>query len=343
MVPKASSVLDTPGKSGRKRAEESKLGTRSPLQDLSGNCTPKAGEVQYDDKYNLRRNGLLQRSIRKIRNKHRDHFNKQESDDEDVENDLPTEANSEDIKQRQNLNLSYLQSLPANSLVILDNDSMWREVYSDFLGKLLTTAHISSLNISVSNIIFNMTNVSEKGVVQLPSKTSNDLPKWTLSAMKCLANWPKPFQALTGPDGAMPNYEGFEVDVFNVVKEYFTSLPTPLTTFELFDMFVSTFIKAEAVSVVRPPRENQIRRSNFSMTPMPYLETDLDSSPSSTSTPSGYYSGTSSCNLGRLRTANIKPTMHVMPPPYRSSTTYENLNSQMSPTAIMRNFLPPNT
>ena len=146
---------------------------------------------------------------------------------------MPIEANSEDIKQRQNLNLSYLQSLPANSLVILDNDSMWREVYSDFLGKLLTTAHISSLNINVSNIIFNMTNVSEKGVVQLPSKTSNDLPKWTLSAMKCLANWPKPFQALTGPDGAMPNYEGFEVDVFNVVKEYFTSLPTPLTTFEL--------------------------------------------------------------------------------------------------------------
>ena len=95
MIPKASSVLDTPGKSGRKRTEESKLGTRSPLQDLSGNCTPKASEVQYDDKYNLRRNGLLQRSIRKIRNKHRDHFNKQDSDDEDVENDLLTETSGD--------------------------------------------------------------------------------------------------------------------------------------------------------------------------------------------------------------------------------------------------------
>ena len=161
--------------------------------------------------------------------------------------------------------------------------SMWKEVYIDFLSKLLSTAHINSLSINVSNIIFNMTNVTEKGVVQLPSKSSNDLPKWTLSAMKCLANWPKPFQALTGPDGAMPNYEGFEVDVFNVVKEYFTSLPTPLTTFDLFDMFVSTFIKAEAASV--RPRDH-VRR-NFNVTPMPYLETDLDSSPSSTSTPSG--------------------------------------------------------
>ena len=343
LAPKATSVLHTPGKKSR---EESKigLGIRSPLEDL-GN-TPKS-----DVQHNIRRNGILQRSFRKIRNKHRDLIRQDSnSDDEDEENyDVATPAALEkDIKERQNLNLSYLQSLPANSLVVLDNDSMWREVYLDSLKNLLTTAHINSLNINVSNIIFNMTHISEKGVVKLPNKSANDLPKWTLSAMKCLANWPKPFQASNDPDGAMPSYEGFEIDVFNVVKEYFTSLPTPLTTFELFDMFVSTFIKAEAVSSAATQVRHQDNlsryRSNFSITPMPYLETDLDSSrPSTTSSPlSGYYSGTSSCNLTRMRTANIKPTMHVMQPSC-NSTNYENLNSQMSPTAIMRNFLPPNT
>lgn len=136
------------------------------------------------------------------------------------------------------------------------------------------------------------------------------------------------------------------MDVYQVVKEYFTSLPSPLTTFELFDLFVSTFIKAEAVSALQQP-QNKRDSYRFAITPMPYLETDLDfSRPSLASTPSGYYSASSlNSNVGRMvtsqeRTANIRPTMNCMG--VRQSQP-QPLSTQMSPTAIMRNFLPPNT
>ena len=62
-----------------------------------------------------------------------------------------------------------------------------------------------------------------------------------LSAMKCLANWP--VTTLNGEDSHFPNYRGFEIDVFSVVKDYFLGLRVPLVTYELFDIFVSAYIK----------------------------------------------------------------------------------------------------
>ena len=56
--------------------------------------------------------------------------------------------------------------------------------------------------------------------------------------MKCLANWP-----LSGENSHFPNYRGFEMDVFSVVKDYFVGLRVPLCTYDLFDIFVSAFIK----------------------------------------------------------------------------------------------------
>lgn len=355
LAPKANAVLSTPGKSSKKVNE-----IRSPLQDLGNTPLTSSGSMLDEKSSALGRSGTLgsglRRSFRKIKNKHllRNH-NIESSDDEEEEEDVIDEAveNNPRInaEQRQNLNISYLQSLPANSLVVLDNDCMWREVYVKLLSVQLSDAHVASLgeNINVKRIIYNMTNVSPKGIVQLHGMDkNNDLPKWTLSAMKCLANWPKHFQVFIGAQ--MPNYEGFEKDVFNVVKEYFTSLPIPLTTFELFDILVSTFIKAEAVSALQ--KESHIR-SRFAVTPMPsyvpYMETDLDaySRPSSTSTPSGYYSASgSSTNLGRIlttteRMANIRPTTQCLPHQYNLQN--QQLSAHMSPTAIMRNFLPPNT
>jgi hypothetical protein len=75
-----------------------------------------------------------------------------------------------------------------------------------------------------------------------------DLPHWVLSAMKCLANWPKQMRTANGKESGLPTYAGFENDVFNVVKDYFLGLPGPLTTYPLYEFFIDAFIKAEAIS-----------------------------------------------------------------------------------------------
>ena len=83
------------------------------------------------------------------------------------------------LKDRHSMNMSYLQSLPPNSLVVLDeNDQTWREVFVSQLRSSLSDAHVRSLNINLSFIIYNMTNVSSRGVVQLAADKNNDLPRW---------------------------------------------------------------------------------------------------------------------------------------------------------------------
>ena len=145
---------------------------------------------------------------------------------------------------------SYFQSLPPNSLIILDNDQTWREAFEAQLGSALSAVHVRNLDVNVCRIIYNMTKVSSKGVVQLvpPSRQSDqDLPHWVLSAMKCLANWPRPMKMINGEDSSLPNYPGFIRDVFDVVKDYFQGLGAPLIPFDLFDMFESAYVKAESV------------------------------------------------------------------------------------------------
>ena len=70
---------------------------------------------------------------------------------------------------------SYFQSLPPNSLIILDNDQTWREAFEAQLGAALSAVHVRNLDVNVSRIIYNMTKVSSKGVVQLlpPSRQSD--------------------------------------------------------------------------------------------------------------------------------------------------------------------------
>ena len=323
LAPKAESVLHTPGKKSKRLSDE----TRSPLGDL-GNTPVLSREDDLEARMVLpKRLQVIRSSFRKIKNKHRDFILKDYVTEDENEEE---EGKENDEKNRENLNLSYLQSLPANSLVVLDNDSMWREVFHHQLRSRLSDAHVNSLEhfVSVQNIIDNMTKVSEKGVVQLNKMSKiNDLPRWTLSAMKCLANWPKSFQ---GSDGSMPYYQGFEVDVFNVVKDYFTSLASPLVTFELFDIFVSAFIKAEAVSAIRTQRRNR-DSYHFAVAPMPYLETS----------PIPDHHNYIQSNQQRF--ANVRSTLNLMPRQTSSPICNPHLSAHMSPTAIMRNFLPPNT
>ncbi|NWV00868.1 DEP1A protein, partial [Upupa epops] len=81
-------------------------------------------------------------------------------------------------------------------------------------------------------VLYNMTNTTKHGVVVLQDK-AEDLPHWVLSAMKCLAYWPR------NNDMSQATYSGFERDVFRTVADYFLSLPEPLLTFEFYELFVN--------------------------------------------------------------------------------------------------------
>ncbi|XP_007480466.1 DEP domain-containing protein 1A isoform X3 [Monodelphis domestica] len=117
-----------------------------------------------------------------------------------------------------------------------DIEEIWRHI---ILMHLQTILGISSLEeildttqIIPQYIIYNMTNTSKHGVVVLQNK-ADDLPHWVLSAMKCLANWPR------SNDLSQSTYVGFERDVFRTVADYFLDLPEPLLTFEYYELFVN--------------------------------------------------------------------------------------------------------
>ncbi|NXC05531.1 DEP1A protein, partial [Orthonyx spaldingii] len=84
-------------------------------------------------------------------------------------------------------------------------------------------------------VMYNMSNTSKHGVVILQDK-AEDLPHWVLSAMKCLAYWPR------NNDMSQATYSGFERDVFRTVADYFLSLPEPLLTFEYYELFVNILV-----------------------------------------------------------------------------------------------------
>ncbi|XP_041695296.1 DEP domain-containing protein 1A isoform X2 [Coregonus clupeaformis] len=116
-----------------------------------------------------------------------------------------------------------------------DIQDVWRGITLTHLQKTLGLTALEDVldprHINPQNIVYNMTNVNKHGVVTLEDKT-DDLPHWVLSAMKCLANWPK-------YDSSQPSYPGFERDVFKTVSDYFYSLPQPLLTFEYYELFVN--------------------------------------------------------------------------------------------------------
>ncbi|NWV99916.1 DEP1A protein, partial [Machaerirhynchus nigripectus] len=84
-------------------------------------------------------------------------------------------------------------------------------------------------------VMYNMSNTTKHGVVILQDK-AEDLPHWVLSAMKCLAYWPR------NNDMSQATYSGFERDVFRTVADYFLSLPEPLLTFEYYELFVNILV-----------------------------------------------------------------------------------------------------
>ncbi|XP_019132893.1 DEP domain-containing protein 1A isoform X2 [Larimichthys crocea] len=127
------------------------------------------------------------------------------------------------------------QQVQRRELTVEDEHEIWRDITVTHLQRILGVASLNEVldqrSINPQNIIHNMTKVNKHGVVTLDDKTS-DLPHWVLSAMKSLANWPK-------YDTAQPSYPGFERDVFKTVSDYFYSLPQPLLTYELYELFIN--------------------------------------------------------------------------------------------------------
>ncbi|XP_074525328.1 DEP domain-containing protein 1A isoform X2 [Halichoeres trimaculatus] len=125
-------------------------------------------------------------------------------------------------------------------LTMQDEREIWKDITLTHLQRILGVASLDEVldhrYVNPQNIIHNMTKVNKHGVVTLDDKT-NDLPHWVLSAMKSLANWPK-------YDSAQPSYPGFERDVFKTVSDYFYSLPQPLLTYELYELFINVLAPA---------------------------------------------------------------------------------------------------
>ncbi|KAK1165382.1 DEP domain-containing protein 1A-like [Acipenser oxyrinchus oxyrinchus] len=136
-----------------------------------------------------------------------------------------------------------------------DIDDVWRNITLTHLQKTLGLTSLEEVvdpaQVNPHHIVYNMTNVNKHGVVTLQDK-SGDLPHWVLSAMKCLANWPK-------YDTSQPSYPGFERDVFKTVSDYFLNLPQPLLAFEFYELFVNILVLCGYITA---PKTRQGKRKN---------------------------------------------------------------------------------
>ncbi|KAL1270134.1 hypothetical protein QQF64_032423 [Cirrhinus molitorella] len=133
---------------------------------------------------------------------------------------------------------------------------IWKNVTLTHLQKLVGSGSLEDVldpaQVNPQFIVYNMTKVNKHGVVSLEDKT-DDLPHWVLSAMKCLANWPK-------YDSNQPSYPGFERDVFKTVSGYFYSLSQPLLTYQYYELFVNILVMCgyiTASKTQRGKRKNQ--------------------------------------------------------------------------------------
>ncbi|XP_060685769.1 DEP domain-containing protein 1A-like isoform X2 [Hemiscyllium ocellatum] len=153
------------------------------------------------------------------------------------ENDiLQFQVNAEETDKEMPEVISEEPKIHVRQVTQTDIEETWREVALNHLQKILGLAALNDVldfsQVIPQYILYNVHNVSKHGVVILQDK-SEDLPHWVLSAMKCLANWPR------NNDLTQPSYPGFERDVFKTVADYFVNLPEPLLTFEFYELFVN--------------------------------------------------------------------------------------------------------
>nr|XP_046248405.1 DEP domain-containing protein 1A isoform X2 [Scatophagus argus] len=155
------------------------------------------------------------------------------------------------------------QQVQRRELTVEDEQEIWRDITLTHLQRILDVASLDEVldhrYVNPQNIIHNMTKVNKHGVVTLDDKT-DDLPHWVLSAMKSLANWPK-------YDSVQPSYPGFERDVFKTVSDYFYSLPQPLLTYELYELFINVLVFSGYVAA--PTAHQRGKRKSFDLPSAP--------------------------------------------------------------------------
>uniref|UniRef100_UPI0037E9493B DEP domain-containing protein 1A n=1 Tax=Semicossyphus pulcher TaxID=241346 RepID=UPI0037E9493B len=157
------------------------------------------------------------------------------------------------------------QQVPRRELTLEDEQEIWRDIAMTHLQRILSVASLDEVldqrYVNPQNIIHNMTKVNKHGVVTMDDKT-NDLPHWVLSAMKSLANWPK-------YDSTHPSYPGFERDVFKTVSDYFYSLPQPLLTYELYELFINVLVFCGYVAAPATHQRGKRKKHDLPSAPPP--------------------------------------------------------------------------
>ncbi|XP_075365086.1 DEP domain-containing protein 1A isoform X2 [Mycteria americana] len=213
-------IEDVKGRWGSENLEDNgalyRFPSTSPVKPLPSSCPPKENLENFSrDKERLLKLPHLPRRT----------FKKHECYLENLEKTKPDviEENKEDALHRKEISQEYVQET-------------WRNIILIHLQTILGLPSLEEVlqptQIVPEYVIYNMTNTSKHGVVILQNK-AEDLPHWVLSAMKCLAYWPR------NNDMSQPTYSGFERDVFRTVADYFLNLPEPLLTFEYYELFVN--------------------------------------------------------------------------------------------------------
>ncbi|XP_069498030.1 DEP domain-containing protein 1A isoform X3 [Ambystoma mexicanum] len=147
-------------------------------------------------------------------------------------------SDKENIENLQDEILDHKKDVLVHSRELSQEDvaEIWRNIVLIHLQKILGLPSLDDVldptQINPHSVMYNMNNTSKHGVVVLQNKL-DDLPHWVLSAMKCLANWPR------SNDMSQPTYVGFERDVFRTIADYFLNLPEPLVTFQYYELFVN--------------------------------------------------------------------------------------------------------
>ncbi|XP_066228294.1 DEP domain-containing protein 1A isoform X2 [Saccopteryx leptura] len=148
------------------------------------------------------------------------------------------------------INEDQENSVDNREISLKDVEEVWRYIILIYLQTILGVSSLEEVinpkQVIPQYIMYNMTNTSKQGVVILQDK-SDDLPHWVLSAMKCLANWPR------NNDLNNPTYVGFERDVFRTIADYFLDLPEPLLTFEYYELFVNILVVCGYITVSDRP------------------------------------------------------------------------------------------
>ncbi|XP_052243753.1 DEP domain-containing protein 1B-like isoform X4 [Dreissena polymorpha] len=161
-------------------------------------------------------------------------------------------------------------------------EEQWKLLTFESLEKILGVQGLDDIieprYVSGRNIMHNCLYINKSGVVT-NIDPKDQLPHWALSAMKCLAYWPDK------TDENLPNYPGFEKDVFRVVKDYFCGLKEPLMTYNMYEVITNVFECQDAsegyssatnildLSPIHPVHENSRTSPNGDGLPLTRFET----------------------------------------------------------------------